>query len=99
MLLFEDGKEALFLPGSKKQFFTLKQYKEELGRDYNKITLYLCTKTDFILQEVEGCRERKVLEEASTSRKRFQSESSDDEDEEFFNENLHFCEVEDHIFI
>lgn len=47
MLLLEDGKEALFLPGSHKEFFTLKRYREELGKDYNKIILYLCTRSDF----------------------------------------------------
>lgn len=51
MLLLEDCKEALFLPGSHKEFFTLKKYREELGKDYNKIILFLCTRSDFQLHE------------------------------------------------
>lgn len=46
-LLFEDGMEARFLPGQSKELFTLSQYKEELGRDYRQITLFLCTEEDF----------------------------------------------------
>ena len=46
-LLFKDGKEARFLPGQSKEFFTLSRYKEELGRDYRRITLFLCTEEDF----------------------------------------------------
>ena len=45
-LLYEDGQKALFLPGSK-ELFSLSRYQEELGRDYNRITLYLCTSPDY----------------------------------------------------
>ena len=51
MLLLEDGKEALFLPGAHREFFTLKKYREELGKDHNKIILFLCTRSDFKLNE------------------------------------------------
>ena len=46
-LLFKDGKEARFLPGQSKEFFTLARYKEELGRDYLQISLFFCTEEDF----------------------------------------------------
>eukprot|EP00794_Sanderia_malayensis_P006762 gene6762-7523_t len=46
ILCYEDGQRANFLPGSNEKF-TLKRYREEKGHDYNRITLYLCTKTDF----------------------------------------------------
>ena len=46
-LLFEDGTEARFLPGQTKEFFTLSRYKEELGRDYRRITLFLCAQENF----------------------------------------------------
>ena len=52
LLLLENFKEALFLPGSCKEFFSLKRYHEELGRDYNKIILFLCTRSDY--QKSEG---------------------------------------------
>ena len=46
-LLFEERTEARFLPGQKKEFFTLSGNKEELGRDYRRTMLSLCTKEDF----------------------------------------------------
>ena len=46
ILLLSNCEEAQYLPGGKAEFFTLKRYKEELGRDYNKITLFLCKKQD-----------------------------------------------------
>ena len=49
-LVFDDGKEAQFLPGSK-EFFNLKRYKEETGKDYKRIVLYLCTTDDLSRSE------------------------------------------------
>ena len=49
-LLLENGKEALFLPGGK-EFFTLKRYREEVGKEFSKIILYLCTRSDFDTSE------------------------------------------------
>eukprot|EP00794_Sanderia_malayensis_P016405 gene16405-18042_t len=46
ILLLSNFEKAQFLPGAKAEFFTLKRYKEELGRDYNKITLFLCKQRD-----------------------------------------------------
>ena len=45
MLVFENGKEAQFLPGTV-EFFNLLRYHEEIGKDYKRIVLYLCTSTD-----------------------------------------------------
>lgn len=42
--LYPDRTEVKCLPGGMEPF-TLQQYKEELGKSYNWITLYLCTKT------------------------------------------------------
>ena len=47
MLLYEDGSEAVFLPGGAKEFFVLSRYREELGRDYRRIILYLCKAKDY----------------------------------------------------
>ena len=41
VLLLEDYKEATFLPGPGKEFFTLERYQEELGKDFKRITLFL----------------------------------------------------------
>ncbi|XP_028416429.1 uncharacterized protein LOC114540493 [Dendronephthya gigantea] len=49
-LLYEDGSHALFMPGTK-DFFELEKYRFELGRDYKRITLYLCTQSDIDLNE------------------------------------------------
>ena len=50
-LLYEDGTKALFLPGSKKEVFTLSRYQEEIGKDFKRITLYLCSNYDFEISE------------------------------------------------
>lgn len=46
-LLFEDGRVAVLLPGSTDESFTLRRYREEIGKDYKSITLFLCTDSDF----------------------------------------------------
>ena len=51
VFLFEDYKEAILLPVSNKEFFTLQYYQEELGKDFKRITLFLCTLTDFKMSE------------------------------------------------
>ena len=52
VLLYEDGSSALFMPGDKKEFFELQKYKEALGKDFKRITLYLCLTQDHY--EAEG---------------------------------------------
>lgn len=47
MLLYDDGSKAIFLPGQGKQFVILSRYKEELGRGYRRIVLFLCKEDDF----------------------------------------------------
>lgn len=49
ILLLESGEKAQFIPGScPKEFFSLKRYREDLGKDYAKIVLYLCHMSDFL---------------------------------------------------
>ena len=50
--MYEDGICALFLPGPEKELFTLKRYQEEIGKDFKRITLFLCTDHD--LKKSEG---------------------------------------------
>ena len=50
-LLYEDGQEAVFIPGSKSEEFTLSRYHEEIGKDFKRITLFLCTDMDFLQSE------------------------------------------------
>ncbi|PFX14874.1 hypothetical protein AWC38_SpisGene20936 [Stylophora pistillata] len=45
LLLYEDGKHVLFLLGTS-ELFSLKRYQEEIGKDYNRILLYLRTTED-----------------------------------------------------
>ena len=52
-LLYEDGRIAMLLPGSTEENFTLKRYREEIGKDYKSITFYLCTKSDFQKSDFE----------------------------------------------
>ena len=51
-LLLEDGRKALFLSGSNKEPFTLYRYQEEVGKDFERISLFLCQDYDF--QKWEG---------------------------------------------
>lgn len=54
-LLYESGKDAQFLPGT--EFFSLKRYREEIGKDYKSIVLYLCTNEDLNASEnLSVCR-------------------------------------------
>jgi hypothetical protein len=51
VLLYPDGSEVVNMPGST-QPFVLEKYKEEVGRPYNRITLYICTKSDLLFSEM-----------------------------------------------
>ena len=44
-LLYESGVEVKTIPGSDESF-VLHKYKEEIGKDYKRIVLYLCKKSD-----------------------------------------------------
>lgn len=52
VLLYPDNTVVNFLPGSS-DVFSLKKYKEDLGKPYSKIYLYLCTSECFQKAEVE----------------------------------------------
>ena len=72
-LVYPDQTEVKFLPGSTEEF-TLQRYKEELGKAYGRITLYLCTTSDFLdctLQEAftfsEGSDDSLAYEEVCKS--------------------------------
>ena len=52
-LLYEDGQKALLIPGENGEEFCLRKYKDEIGKDYKRITFYLCTDTDLQLAEGE----------------------------------------------
>ena len=81
ILLLENGEEAQFLPGSSasKEFFSLKRYKEETGKDYNKIVLYLCKLSDFHFDlNSESDRDTDELVE-EPEKKRLKSLTTDEE--------------------
>lgn len=43
-LLYEDGSYALWVCGTeKREKFSLKRCKEETGKDYKRVTMFLCT--------------------------------------------------------
>lgn len=46
LLLYPDGTEVVNIPGTQKPF-TVEAYKHELGKPYQRITLYICLKEDF----------------------------------------------------
>jgi hypothetical protein len=45
VLVYEDGSHAQLMPGGK-SFFQLDNYKAEVGKDFKRIILYLCTTED-----------------------------------------------------
>ena len=47
VLFYPDGKEALFMPGITNTRFQLDSYKEELGKLYSQIVLYLYSTSEF----------------------------------------------------
>ena len=47
VLLYPDGREALFLPEITSTRYQLDSYKEELGKPYSQIVLYLCSTSRF----------------------------------------------------
>lgn len=64
VLLLESGEEAQFIPGScPKEFFSLKRYREDLGKDYAKIVLYLCHMSDFLPDADDDDDEEAKMEE------------------------------------
>ena len=67
-MVYEDGNQAQFLPGTV-EFFNLPRY-HEIGKDYKRIVLYLCTTTDIRAAE-------KSRQEVYSS----ESENSDDENQ------------------
>lgn len=53
VLLYPDGSEVIYLPGTQ-DAFCLEKYKNEIkgkGKSFSQVTLYLCTKTDFLFSE------------------------------------------------
>ncbi|XP_049441442.1 uncharacterized protein LOC125894224 [Epinephelus fuscoguttatus] len=46
LLLYPDGSEVINIPGTQRPF-TLKTYKAEIGRPYQRITVFICSKKDF----------------------------------------------------
>ncbi|KAL9977850.1 hypothetical protein ACROYT_G015304 [Oculina patagonica] len=65
VLLLENGEEAQFNPGScPKEFFSLKRYKEDLGKDYAKIVFNL------LIEEEDEKEEKVPCHESSTPKRR-----------------------------
>lgn len=71
VLLYPDGSLVEKIPGTD-QLFELKGYKEEVGKNYNRITLYLASLPDYQSVEMEKLRES--IQPISSS------ESEEDED-------------------
>lgn len=54
-LVYPDGQLCSTLPGQAEQEFTVRKYKEDLGKPYNRITLYLCPEeSDLVNSEDNG---------------------------------------------
>ena len=49
-LLYPDITLVCMIPGTEKPF-TLKEYKEDLGKPYERLTLYICKREDYLANE------------------------------------------------
>ena len=76
-LLLEDGQEAIFLPGSRKDFFRLDKYREGILKDYKRITLFLCTTEDFNMSNAPLSDDSQDENSEAPSNKRSSNDSSD----------------------
>ena len=61
VLCYPDQKIVQFIPGSNKEF-TVELYKEEIGKPYSKIDLFLCN-----VSTVDNAVDRKVVEDKKIS--------------------------------
>ncbi|XP_057702965.1 uncharacterized protein LOC130922294 isoform X2 [Corythoichthys intestinalis] len=52
LLVYPDGTKVTSIPGTEKPF-SLKDYKEAVGKAYQRVTLYLCTADDY--NEINNC--------------------------------------------
>ena len=64
VLCYPDQKIVQFIPGSNKEF-TVELYKEEIGKPYSKIDLFLCN-----VSNVDDAVDRKVVEDKKVSMER-----------------------------
>ena len=53
LLVYPDGTEVKTIPGSSERF-TISRYKEEIGKPYCRIKLFLCPKDDYKGMWMEG---------------------------------------------
>lgn len=51
VLLYPDGNEVVKLPGTDNEF-SLKEYREDVGRTYNRVNLFIATRGDFLFSEL-----------------------------------------------
>ena len=51
ILLYPDSSKIVNLPGTTDEF-VLNKYKEDVGRNYNRITFFIATKTDYQLNQL-----------------------------------------------
>lgn len=61
VLLYPDGSEVITIPGTQRPF-TLQTYKAEIGRSYQRITVFICPKKQF--EEGKHCCYDLVLSSA-----------------------------------
>lgn len=56
VLLNGDGNEISTLPGTEKEF-VLKEYKEDVGKNYNRITLFVALRSAYMCNEISSLKE------------------------------------------
>ena len=61
-IVYPDGSEILTLPGEPNQLLQLDKYKEDIGKPYNRISLYLVQR-DYLVVEGEQESDSELVDE------------------------------------
>ncbi|KAJ8007837.1 hypothetical protein DPEC_G00098340 [Dallia pectoralis] len=67
LLLYPDGTKIINIPGTE-TVFSLKRYKEAVGKAYQRITVYICTTEDFLTNAQQANSDSSDSEVIVTSR-------------------------------
>lgn len=71
-LVYPDGTEVVTIPGKPTESFTLERYKNEIGKPYNRITLYLALRSDVLSIDVSDSDDAVVVKEIPPKTKRIE---------------------------
>ena len=90
-LIYPDNSEIVHLPGTTEQF-VLNKYREDVGRNYNRITIFIATKTDYINNHLFEIGESLEAESSDNNH------VSEDDDDRIIEETVHNAHSSQHAW-